>query len=137
MLSLGSALLVFMHVLLQAVYRRREFNTLIAFDRKAVVASILLAVTHFSFLSFAAVGASGGLIALMYDVPLTWKIAVIFPILALLLTLYHIYCSFQVLRYGELKGPWALGRLIVVNLAGLYMVWFYSYWNLLGFNYFS
>lgn len=137
MLSLGSVLLIFMHVLLQAVYRRREFNTLVAFERKAVVASILLAATHFSFLTFAAVGASGGLIALMYDVPLTLKIALIFPILAALLTLYHIYCTFQVLRHGGLEGPRALARLIVVNLAGLYMVWFYSYWNLLGFNYFS
>ncbi len=133
----GSSLLIFVGVLLRLAYQWSEFRALRGMEKKAFVASISVAVTNFLFVIFASIGVSGGMIALMYELPITLKFALIFPMLATLAALYHVYCSVQVWRQGVLVNSWARVRYSLVSLCALFMVWFYHYWNLLGFHYFS
>ena len=133
----GVALLVFVGVLLRLAYQWSEFRALRGMEKKAFVASISVAVTNSLFVIFASIGVSGGMIALMYELTATLKFSLIFPMLATLAALYHVYCSVQVWRQGVLVNSWARVRYSLVSLCALFMVWFYHYWNLLGFNYFS
>lgn len=133
----GLSLLIFVGVFLRLAYRWSEFRALQGMEKKAFVASIFVAVTNSLFFIFASIGVSGGMIALMYELPATLKFSLIFPILATLAALYHVYCSVQVWRQGVLVSSWARVRYSLVSLCALFMAWFYYYWNLLGFNYFS
>ncbi|MGB5293126.1 MAG: hypothetical protein WBN41_16910, partial [Lysobacterales bacterium] len=133
----GLSLLIFVGVFLRLAYQWSGFRALQGTERKAFVASISVAVTNSLFFIFASIGVSGGLIALTYDTPTTLKFSLIFPMLATLAALYHVYCSVQLWRQGVLVSSWASVRYSLVSLCALFMVWFYHYWNLLGFNYFS
>jgi hypothetical protein len=133
----GLSLLIFVGVFLRLAYQWPEFRALQGTAKKAFVASILVAVTNSLFFIFASIGVSGGMIALMYELPATLKFSLIFPMLATLAALYHVYCSVQVWRQGVLVSAWARVRYSLVSLCALFMAWFYYYWNLLGFNYFS
>jgi hypothetical protein len=75
--------------------------------------------------------------ALMYEIPIQLKIALVFPLLALVATFYHCYQSVKVWRQGLFVSIGARIRYNLTSLAGLFMVWTYYYWNLLGFNYYS
>ena len=133
----GLSLLIFVGVFLRLAYQWSGFRALQGTEKKAFVASISVAVTNSLFFIFASIGVSGGLIALTYDTPTTLKFSLIFPMLATLAALYHVYCSVQVWRQGLLVSSWARVRYSLVSLCALFMAWFYYYWNLLGFNYFS
>ena len=133
----GLSLLIFVGVFLRLAYQWSGFRALRGMEKKAFVASISVAVTNSLFFIFASIGVSGGLIALTYDTPTTLKFSLIFPMLATLAALYHVYCSMQVWRQGALVSSWARVRYSLVSLCALFMAWFYYYWNLLGFNYFS
>ncbi|TDG14699.1 class A beta-lactamase-related serine hydrolase [Seongchinamella unica] len=133
----GLSLLIFVGVFLRLAYQWSDFRALQGTEKKAFVASISVAVTNFLFIIFASIGVSVGFIALMSELPAILKFSLIFPILATLAALYHVYCSVQVWRQGVLVSFWARVRYSLVTLCALFMAWFYYYWNLLGFNYFS
>ncbi len=133
----GLSLLGFVGIFLRLAYQWSEFRTLEGAEQKAFFASIYVAVANYLFFIFASVGVSGGLISLMYNLPITLKIALFFPMLATLAALYHVYCAVQVWRQSALVSAWARVRYSLVTVCALFMVWFYYYWNLLGFNYFS
>ena len=133
----GLSLLSFVGVFFRLAYQWSGFRTLGGTDRKAFFASIYVAVANYLFFILALTGVSSGLIALMYDLPATLKFSLVFPILATLAAFYHVYCAVQVWRQSALLSAWARIRYSMVTLCALFMVWFYYYWNLLGFNYFS
>ncbi len=136
-LFVGLSLMIFVGVFLRLAYQYSEFRALQGREKKAFTASIFVAVTNFLFVIFAAIGVKGGLIALMYELPITLKFSLIFPMLATLAALHHVYCAAQVWRHSLLVGYWARVRYSLVTLCALFMAWFYYYWNFLGFNYFS
>lgn len=129
------SVLIFFGVFLRLAYQFAAFRTLVGTERKAFLASLVVAATNLLFLIFASIGVSSGLIALMYELPSLLKFSLVFPILAAIAALYHSYCFVQIWRKGLLAGNWARVRYSVVTLCALLMVWFYYYWNLLGFNY--
>jgi len=133
----GLSMLVFLSVLLRLGYQWREFWQQEPAVKRANGASIAVAATNLSFALMAILVVSGGLRALMIEVPLSLKIALIFPILATFAALYHLYQLGKVWHGRMFTGVWPRVRFSAVTLASLAMVWFYYYWNLLGFNYYS
>ena len=57
------------------------------------------------------------------------------PILATLAGLWLVFRTLRVWAGGQLASGWARLRYTVVALCGLFMCWFYWYWNILGFQY--
>jgi len=136
-LFIGLSLVVFIGVFLRLAYQWSGFRSLQGFEKNSFRASIAVAAFSLLFFIFAGLAVSGGTQALMYAIPTLLKISLIFPILATIAGLYHVYCSVQVWRQGLCNSIWARLRYNVVSLCGAFMVWFYYYWNLIGFNYFS
>jgi CubicO group peptidase (beta-lactamase class C family) len=128
---------IFVGVFLRLAYQWPLFRTLQGAEQNVFLASIFAAAANLLFLIFAAVGISQGLIALMYELPMTLKFALLFPMLATVAALSHSYFAIQVWRQRWLGSVWARIRYSLITLCTLIMVWFYDYWNLLGFNYFS
>ena len=128
---------IFVGVFLRLAYQWPLFRTLQGAEQNVFLASIFAAAANLLFLIFAAVGISQGLIALMYELPMTLKFALLFPMLATVAALSHSYFAIQVWRQRWLGSVWARIRYSLITLCTLIMVWFYAYWNLLGFTYFS
>ncbi len=132
---LGVSLLVFIFVLIRTAYQWREYRSQAKGQKAAFAASITLSATNLLFI----VTASVALITapnIMSAIPGLFKFSLVFPILAALAALYHLFQSLQVWRagYGSLLSR---VRYSVVTCCGLAMLWIYYYWNLLGFNYFA
>lgn len=124
-------------VLLRLAYQWRRYRTLPAPARRAETASIALAVPTLLFLVFSALGLSAELHELLNAIPLTLKLAMACAILAGLAALYHAWQSLAVWRGGLFEGIWPRLRHSLLSVVGLVMLWFYSYWNLLGFYYYN
>jgi len=133
----GLSMLVFISVFLRLCYQWREYRQQQPAEKRANGASILVAATNLSFALMVLLALSGGIGELLIGVPLSLKIALIFPILATFAALYHLYQLGKVWHGRMFTGVWPRVRFSAVSLASLAMVWFYYYWNLLGFNYYS
>jgi len=134
---LGLSMLVFGGVFLRLGYQWRRHVRQAPAEKRASRASIAVAAANLLFALLVVLALSGGQQALMYEVPLSLKIALVFPILGTVAGLYHLYQLGKVWHERVFAGVWARIRFTAVTLAALAMIWFYYYWNLLGFNYYS
>ena len=133
----GLSLLVFLGVFLRLGYQWRAFRELAGPEKNAQRVSIAVATTNILFLLVLGITVSGGIQPLMYEIPTIFKIGLVLPLLALIATGYQLYMTVQIWRDGLLAGVGARIRYSIVAAAGLFFVWFFYYWNLLGFNYYS
>jgi len=62
------------------------------------------------------------------------KFWLLFPILATIAGGYQMYQSVIVWK-NNYWGIWKKIRFSIISLCCLFMIWFYYYWNILGFNY--
>ncbi|WP_417452105.1 serine hydrolase domain-containing protein [Kordiimonas sp.] len=133
----GLSLLVFVGVFIRLALQWARFRALNGQAKNAYRATLLVAGANILFFVFVGLTISGGMQALFYAIPGTLKVALVFPIIALLATLYHLYTTFLVWRDGLFEGLWPRIRHSIVALFAVLMVCFYHTWNLIGFNYFS
>jgi hypothetical protein len=95
----------------------------------ASIAHLLVAVVGVIVMSIAMDGLLAGL-------PLSFKLWLVLPILAALVSLYLLFRTVVVWRDGLLASVWWRIRYSIVGICALLMCWFYWYWNILGFQYF-
>ncbi|WP_204601972.1 serine hydrolase domain-containing protein [Paremcibacter congregatus] len=133
----GLSVVLFVGILLRLAYQWTTYRTLQGRAKSLYHATLLVAAANILFLVFCGLGVSGGLSELMHGVPGLLKFSLIFPLLATLAALYHLYQSVQLWRQADGSSLWARLRYNIVTVAALFMVWFYASWNLLGFQYFS
>lgn len=134
---LGLSTLAFVSVLLRLAFQWPAFKASQGTVRNGNYASIAVAVTNVLFFVVVLITASGGIQPLMYDIPAIFKIGLILPLLAAAAAFYHGYLAVEIWREGLLNSVWARIRYSIVSVLGLFFVWFYYYWNLLGFQYHS
>ena len=132
---LGLALLVLLGFALRRWFQRREIAALGDADRQALRAATLASVAHLVTVVLGAVVVSIVMDNLINGFPSLFKAWLVLPIVATLATLYLVYSTVVVWRFGTLAGVWARLRYTSVALAALFMGWFYWYWNILGFQY--
>jgi len=72
----------------------------------------------------------------MARIPLLFKFWLVFPIIATLASFYLLYQTVLVWKNGLFSGKFVRIRYSVVCLCGLFMAWFYYFWNILGFRYY-
>lgn len=112
-------------------YRRKDYKAMQGGERTAILLSLAMTGTSFIFvLAFGAILASYGN-DLVYAIPTSLKLSLLLPDLASILALGVAWQAAQAWRHRY----WRTGRRIhysLVALAGVYMLWFYYYWNILG-----
>ena len=129
------ACVVFISVILRQVYQGEIISALTLNEKLAFRASFAIAAFNLLFLILFILSFSGASNReLMTEFPWLLKFALIFPILALLATVYNVYQTFIVWSRG-LGNLFTRTRLSVVSVFSLMMLWVYGYWNLIGFNY--
>ena len=133
----GLSLLVLLGVILRLCFNWSGYRSLGMAEKNARRASVLLAVFNILFFILAGIAVSGGIMSLMYAVPTLLKVALLFPILATIAALYHLYQSARVWREPLFAGVISRIGYSSVTLVGLGLIWFYYHWHLLGFNYYS
>lgn len=136
-LVLGVCLTVFVFVFIRLALQWSRYRGLEGQAKNAYRATLLVSAANILFFVFIGITLAGGLQPLFYSIPGTLKFAFVFPIIALLATLYHLYTTFLVWRDGLFEGVWARVRHTIVALAAIWILTFYQAWNLIGFNYFA
>jgi len=104
-------------------------------DRSALMASLYTATANWLVIitGFVVLTLVGG--RLGTEIPLLLKLWLILPIVASISGLFLTYRCVGVWRAALLGGIWARIRYTFVMFAGLFMCWFYDFWNILGWQY--
>ncbi|WP_191621129.1 serine hydrolase domain-containing protein [Marinihelvus fidelis] len=132
---LGLSLLVFALVLLKRFYQRERIRKLPAADRSAIRAATWCAAANWIVVIAGVVTISAVQDRLFSEVPGLFKAWLVLPILAAVAGAWLLVKLFAVWRGSLLEGAWARIRYLGVTLCGLFMIWFYWFWNILGFQY--
>ena len=127
--------LVFLLVFVRLVFQWSRYRGLEGQAKNAYRATILVSAANILFFVFIGIVLAGGMQPLFYSIPGTLKFAFVFPIIAVLATLYHLYTTFLVWRDGLFEGVWPRVRHTIVAVAAVWILTFYYAWNLIGFNY--
>ena len=134
-LFIGLSVIVFLGVMLRLAYQWSNYRSLPKEEKDATTSAIVAAGLNLGFFIF-------GIIALSVDgdtlssegiTPLM-KFWLLFPILATIAGGYQMYQSVIVWK-NNYWGIWKKIRFSIISLCCLFMIWFYYYWNILGFNY--
>ncbi len=132
---LGASLLILLLALLRRFFQRREIREMADGERAALNAGALAAVAHLLVFVVGAAVLSAVSSRLSSEVPMAFKAWLVLPILATLAGLYLALRGGLVWKDGLFSGVWARVRFSVVALSGLFLCWFYWFWNILGFQY--
>lgn len=134
-LFIGLSVIVFLGVMLRLAYQWSIYKSLPKEEKDATNSAIVAAGLNLGFFIF-------GIIALSVDgetlfsvgfTPLM-KFWLLFPILATIAGGYQIYQAVIVWK-NNYWGIWKRIRFSIISLCCLFMIWFYYYWNILGYNY--
>jgi CubicO group peptidase (beta-lactamase class C family) len=134
-LFIGLSVIVFLGVMLRLAYQWSIYKSLPKEEKDATTSAIVASGLNLGFFIF-------GIIALSVDgdtlfsvgfTPLM-KFWLLFPILATIAGGYQIYQSVIVWK-NNYWGIWKRIRFSIISLCCLFMIWFYYYWNILGYNY--
>ncbi|MBL4639529.1 MAG: beta-lactamase family protein [Kordiimonadaceae bacterium] len=134
---LGISLLAFAGVLLRRFYQRQTYNALDGVEKTVARASVIVASANWITLIVGAIVVTAVSDRFMSEIPTAFTLWLWLPIIASIVGLYHAYNAAIVWKDGLLGGTWARVRYSIVAVGGLFMAWFYYFWNILGFNYFS
>lgn len=132
---LGLAFLVFLGVLLRRFYQRKQIKSLPAPDRGAIRAAVLASGANWLVLIAGAIVITAIQDSMYSEIPLLLKLWLVLPIIAVLAGIFLLLRTISVWKGGLLGGTWARLRFTLVTLSALFMVWFYWFWNILGFQY--
>jgi len=135
LLILIPSVIIFIAVLLRRVYQGERYKALPAQEQTAFRASIIVSSANLLFLILLVLTLATAR-HLYFELPALLPFALIFPIIASLAAIYHLYQSSIIWRLS-LGSVWSRVRFSAVSLCSVMMVWLYNYWNLIGFNYFS
>jgi len=127
--------LAFIGVFLKRLYQRTAYHLLQGAEKTAARASFLVASSNLMVLVIGALVIMSAGSGLFIEIPLSFKIWLVFPILAVLAGLYQAYNTLLVWRDGLCGSLWARVRYTILAFCALFMCWFYYFWNILGFQY--
>lgn len=133
-LAFLSSFLVFVFVILRRIYQRKKIANLPLKVKAAANASLAVACSNvlFVIVLIISVVTSDNL---PHEIPWLLRFSFVFPILALIATIYQVYRNIALWHLSAGTLGFRL-RNTIVSLCSVVMIMFYEYWNLLGFNYF-
>jgi CubicO group peptidase (beta-lactamase class C family) len=126
--------LVFLGVLLRALYQRRSLAQLPARDRGLPGAAAFAAAAHL-LVFFVGLWVMWTIAPrLRAEIPFSFQLTLVLPIIATVASLYLLYRTVVVWKYGLLDGWFARLRYSGVTVCALFMTGLYYFWNILGFQ---
>lgn len=131
----GVALLLFLHTIVSWFYKRKDYKVRPAASKALTYSSLLMSIVHLAFVVLLAIVIVGFGESLYSGIPFLLKAALVLPLVAIVLTLWALFRFVK--RFGD--ETFTLGRRIyygLIVLAGVYMCYFYYYWNMLGWDYY-
>lgn len=132
---LGLAFLVFLAVLLRRFFQRSAIRAWRVSDRSAYRAAVLASAANWLVLITGVIVMASVQDILFSQIPTLFKLWLIMPMIATIACVWLLFKLFVVWKDGLLASLWARLRYTVVALSGLFMIWFYWFWNILGFQY--
>ena len=132
---LGVCYLVFLGSLARRFYQRSQFRLLPAAERSASGALVTVAALNWLVLIAGVTVISVIKDSLFMEIPLLFKAWLVLPILTTAATLPVLLGTWRVWRLGLFTGAAARLRYSAVAACAVAMVWFYAFWNILGFRY--
>lgn len=129
--------IIFIAVLARLGYQWSTFKHYDGADKAASIAAISGAVFNLMFFIFLFLTISNGIDDLVFEIPTNFKIALSFALLATIAGLAQLLFTVKVWQQSLFKNTLARVRYTFVTVGALFMIWFYYYWNLIGFNYFN
>ncbi len=127
--------MLFLTAILARLFRYHVYRSWPVLERRALNSSILTAITHLLFLCFFAAVILANQDSIIFDLPDSIGVILTIAMVAMLGTLFQVYQTVLVWRnnYWHL---WSRLYYSSLTLSACFLVWFYYYWNLLGYNYF-
>src|SRR5690606_10076713 len=128
------SLLLFLQVILSWFYKRQQYKSWSATDKRLVYSSLGMSLFNLLFVILAVVIVVSYQDTLYSKIPFALKASLVVPFIALFFTALSLWSWLKRQRAGQAS----LGSQIyyaVVVLSGVYMVLFYNYWNLLGWKF--
>ncbi|WP_376696782.1 serine hydrolase domain-containing protein [Wenzhouxiangella sp. EGI_FJ10305] len=132
---LGFAMLVFLAVLLRRFFQRATIRQWPASDRSAYRAAVLASAANWLVIISGVIVLSVLGDSMFSEISTLFKVWLVTPILAVIACLWLLFKLLVVWMNSLLAGFWARLRYTVVALCGLFVIWFYWFWNILGFQY--
>ncbi len=132
---LAFSIIVFIFIFVRYLFQRRIIRDFPSKDKTAFQSALITSLTHlwvilFGIITMISVGSE-----ITEHIPLMFKIWLVFPIIATLASIYLLYQNIQVWKETLFLNTWVRVRYSVITLCALFMVWFYFFWNILGFQY--
>jgi len=132
---LGFAMLVFLAVLLRRFFQRATIKTWPASDKSAYRAAVWASAANWLVIISGVVVLSVLGDSMFSEISTLFKLWLVTPIIAVIACIWLLFKLVVVWRDGLLAGLWARLRYTIVALCGLFVIWFYWFWNILGFQY--
>jgi CubicO group peptidase (beta-lactamase class C family) len=132
---LGFAMLVFLAVLLRRFFQRATIRTWSVPDKSAYRAAVWASAANWLVIISGIVVLTVLGDAMFSEVSTLFKVWLVTPIIAVIACIWLLFKLVVVWKDGLLAGLWARLRYTVVALCGLFVIWFYWFWNILGFQY--
>lgn len=132
----GLALLLFLHAIVSWFYKRKQYKERPAASKALTYSALWMGIVHVAFVLLLAYVIVAHGESLYSGIPFIFKATLALPLIAIALTLWALFRFVK--RFGD--ETFTVGRRIyygLLVLAGVYMCYFYYYWNLLGWNYYS
>lgn len=128
------SILIFFTVWVGWLYRRKEYKEMDKGEGTAIKLSLATSGLNLLFI-FMIIGIFAAYqIDLFFEIPMILKLTLILPLLIIPATLGVAYFAVKTWR----EDYWRPGRRVhytLVSVASLFMLFFYSYWNMLGWQY--
>ncbi|MBL4639530.1 MAG: serine hydrolase, partial [Kordiimonadaceae bacterium] len=134
---LALSLLMFVGVLLKLAYRWKTHREMQGTEKTLNRAVLYTAGLNMLVIIIGAIVLTAFGDRLQFGVPTPIAMWLWLPIFSTIAGFYLAYNAVTVWKDGLLASIWARVRYSLLAAAGLFMAWFYYFWNLLGFNYFS
>lgn len=125
------SLLMFVTVWTGWAYRRKDYKAMQGGERTAIKASLALGALNLVFVISLLVILTTYQDTIIFDIPTALRVALWLPDLASIAAIAVLWFAVQAWR----NGYWRVGRRVhytLVALSGIFMAWFYYYWNFLG-----
>lgn len=132
---LGLSLLIFGLVLLRRFFQRKTIKSWPAADRSAYRAAVWASAANWLVIVSGFVVLTIVQDRMFSEIPTLLKVWLVVPIVAVVACAWLLFKLVVVWKDSLLAGIWARLRYTLIALCGLFMIWFFWFWNILGFQY--
>lgn len=132
----GLSIIIFVAVFISFTVRISDYRALSRALRRPYIAALMVALANLLYISLFALRQKFTDQQSLQELSPVMGYSVLFPVVTMLAVIYHGYFTILVWRLSWFSSVWRRLLYSSIALAGLFMLWFYYYWQLWGFQYY-